>query len=124
LADGALAVAPPAEARAWALDAGWPLAAGAGESARGVVLVQPAPGAVLFPAPELGEARLVLQASAPPDAQRVDFYVDGVLAGRDTGPRPYVDWTLDVGTHEVRVVAHMANGDRAETTSAYEVRFR
>ena len=123
-ADGALAVDPPAEARAWALDAGWTLVAGSGEAARGVVLVQPAPGAVLFPAPELGEARLVLQASAPPDAERVDFYVDGVLVGSAAGPRPYVDWKLDVGTHEVRLVAHLPNGDTAETTSAYEVRFR
>ncbi len=117
----ALAINPPAEARAWAQDAGWQVASG-GE--RGVAVVQPAPGSVLYPAPALGRSGLVLRASVPPSATSVEFYVDGRHAGTSTGARPEVPWTLDPGVHELRVVAYLPGGGRAEANSAYEVRAR
>ncbi len=113
-----LAIAPLAEARAWALEAGWRVASEAGG---GVAVVQPAPGAVLYRAPELHSSGLVLRASVPPSAMRVEFYVDGMHAGTGDAARPQVEWTLDPGVHELRVVAYLPDGGVAEATSAYEV---
>lgn len=119
---GTLAIDPPAEARAWAQDAGWQIA-GDGRQ-QGVAVVQPAPGTVLFPAPELGSSALVLRASVPPGATSVEFYVDGEHAGTASAQMPAVSWTLDPGLHHLRVVAYLPDGERSEATSAYEVRAR
>jgi membrane carboxypeptidase/penicillin-binding protein PbpC len=121
-ADGALAVDPPPEARAWAVEAGWRLAS-AGRST-GVALVAPAPGAVLYPAPELRRDGLMLRASVPPSATSVEFFVDGRHAGTTTAERPFVEWSLDAGEHEVLVVAYLPDGQRVEGVSAFEVRTR
>lgn len=119
---GTLAIDPPAEARAWAREAGWRIAEVAASA--GVAVVQPAPGSVLFPAPEFGSSSLVLRASVPPSATSVEFYVDGEHAGTGSADRPHVAWTLDPGMHHLRVVALLPGGERSEATSAYEVRTR
>jgi penicillin-binding protein 1C len=121
--DGALAIDPPAEARAWAADAGWRLhSAARGEPV--VALVQPSPGAVLVPAPELGRSAVILRASVPPTAEAVDFFVGGVHAGRATSASPQIEWPLVAGVHDVVVVARLETGERVEAHSTYEVRPR
>lgn len=121
---GVLAVAPPAEARAWAADAGWRVWGGVDEPSSRVALVSPAAGTVLYPAPELGNETLLLRASVPPDAREVTFYVDGVEVGSGTAARPYASWQMTPGRHEVRVVATLADGGFGEARAQYEVKAR
>lgn len=122
-ADGSLSVAPPVEARAWAVAVGWQLADGDGREAE-VALVQPAPGAVLYPAPELGRSAVLLRASVPASADRVEFYVDGAHAGSGSATQPQVEWRLEPGVHDVRIVAYLSTGEQVEARSVYEVRAR
>ena len=123
--DGALAIDPPVEARAWAAQAGTRLADHTdGATQAGISIVQPARGAVLFLAPELPRQKALLRVAAPPDAERVDFLVDGVSVGSAPGPDARVVWTLSVGVHRLRVVATLAGGGTAEASSRFEVRGR
>ncbi|MCK9495619.1 MAG: transglycosylase domain-containing protein [Dehalococcoidia bacterium] len=122
---GVLAIDPPAEARAWAVDAGWALSSGAPSGGAGAVaIVSPAPGSVLYPAPEVADDPLTLRASVPSGTQAVEFFVNGVPAGTGTGAQPYAQWEMTPGRHEVRVVALLADGGTAEARSAYEVKVR
>lgn len=117
--DGSLAIAPPLEARAWAVDAGWRLWDGGGE-ASGVRVVHPAPGTVLY---QTGDVRgdLLLRAAVPSSAERIEFYVDGVHAGSAASVAPSVLWRLTPGKHDVRVVAVFADGREVSATAEYEV---
>jgi len=120
---GALAIDPPAEARAWAVDAGWRLwdgASSSGSSAAGVNVVQPVAGAVLYQTGDVSGS-LLLRASAPASSERVEFYVDGVHAGSATAPAPSVVWQLQPGEHEILVVVHLADGREVHATSSYKV---
>lgn len=126
---GALvAIDPPAEARAWAADAGWALwsdaALRAAEPNAHVAIVSPTPGAVLYPAPEVGGNALMLRASVPAGTESVAFYVDGAPAGEAPGDRPSVMWEMTPGRHEVRAVALLADGRTTEARGEYEVRLR
>lgn len=117
--DGSLAVSPPLEARAWAVEAGWRLWDGGGQ-AEGVRVVHPAAGAVLY---QTGDVRgdLLLRAAAPSSAEQVDFYVDGVHAGSAASDAPSVLWRLEPGEHELRVVARLADGREVHATARYRV---
>lgn len=119
--DGELVVAPPAEARSWAVGAGVALAFNEPETRLHVV--HPAPNSVLFVAPELASQELVLRASAPPGTENVSFRVDGVPAGTAAGPDARVNWRLEPGTHQVQVTAAFG-GEVLTASSTYEVRTR
>jgi penicillin-binding protein 1C len=126
LSDGSLAVNPPPDAVAWALDSGLPLAAagvGAGLAAA-VRIVQPVAGAVLFLSPELQAQEVVLRATVPPGTASVTFAVDGASSGPVPGPDAQVTWPLKPGTHRVDVSALLPDGGIATANSTYEVRIR
>ena len=119
--DGALAIAPPLEAVGWARDAG--LRVSAPESApAGVHIVQPAPGAVLYLAPELTDQAALLRAAAP-DGESIELRVDGALVAHEAGAAIAARWPLAPGTHTVEA-AVTANGITSRTTSTFEVRTR
>jgi penicillin-binding protein 1C len=120
--DGALAIDPPPAARAWAADAGLNLALKS--SARAALqIVQPAPGAVLFLAPELGESGVVLRATAA-GAVGFEFRVNGQLAGITQGQDGVLPWRLEAGRNQLLVTATLADGTTISATSTYEVRNR
>lgn len=121
--DGTVAIDPPAEARAWAFDAGLPLASGAPADAEPVRIVSPARGSVLFRSPELPAEELLLRASAA-NAASFEFAVDGRPAGRTNSAGGAVRWRLDPGHHELEVTAVLRDGSRLTTRSTYEVRER
>jgi membrane carboxypeptidase/penicillin-binding protein PbpC len=118
---GALLVDVPPAARAWAAGAGFALATPASgrESAS---ILQPAPGAILYLAPELDEQRLVLRASVPPGTTAVDFLVDGERAGRTEAGDASLTVPLTPGTHHVQIVASLGDGRTVSASSSYEVR--
>lgn len=118
--DGTLAIAPPSEARAWAVDAGWRLWDGGTSADNMVRVVQPAAGAVLHYAGEL-RGDVLLRASAPATTESVDFYVNGEHAGSASGPAPSVVWRLESGEHQVLIVAHMSDGREVRATASYRV---
>jgi penicillin-binding protein 1C len=123
-AAGELRVDPPAEARAWALDAGFLLAQAQPAGGQGFAIVQPARDSVLFVAPELAAQHVLLRASAPAGTTSVEFRVDGKLAGVATGDKGMLVWRLEPGRHEVEAVALLASGGQLTATSRYEVRER
>ncbi|MEX1103196.1 MAG: transglycosylase domain-containing protein [Dehalococcoidia bacterium] len=123
-ADGALRIDPPAEARPWALDAGFLLEGGHPGADGGFAIVQPARDSVLFVAPELADQQVMLRASVPAGATSVEFRINGELAGVTTGDAGTLVWRLEPGRHEVEAVALLANGERLTATSRYEVRER
>ena len=127
LPDGALAADPPAEARSWAARAGLRLAPWSGGGSAGgaaLTIVQPAPGAVLYLAPELERQEVLLRASAPAGAGRVEFFVDGAAAGAAEGPDALVRWPLTLGKHRLEARAALPDGSVAVATASYEVRAR
>ncbi|MCC6387744.1 MAG: transglycosylase domain-containing protein [Dehalococcoidia bacterium] len=121
MADGSLAIAPPLEAVGWARDAGLRVAA-PGTGPAGVRIVQPAPGAVLYFAPELANQAVLLRAAAP-DGERIELRVDGALVAREAGAAIAAQWPLAAGIHTVEA-AVTANGITSRTTSTFEVRTR
>jgi penicillin-binding protein 1C len=121
-ADGTLAVDPPPAARAWAADAGLVLAQNA-PARPALQIVQPAPGAVLFLAAELGESRVILRASAA-GAVALEFRVNGQLAGVTGGDDGVLPWRLEAGRNQLLVTATLADGTTVSATSTYEVRNR
>ena len=122
-ADGRLAIDPPVEARAWAAQAGLRLAeAGDGAAGRGLTIVQPARGAVLFLAPELPAQEMILRVSAPATAERIEFFIGGESVGTATGPDAQLIWELNPGVHTLRVVAILADGGTETASTRFEVR--
>ena len=122
-ADGALAINPPVEARAWAARSGVRLADDYDHESRiSVAIVQPAEGAILYIAPELPRQETILRATVPAGVEHVEFRVDGVAVGSAAGPDAYVVWQMIVGTHTLEVVATFADGATAAATTRYEVR--
>jgi hypothetical protein len=119
---GTLAVNPPPEARAWAIDAGLTIATDATPPAStGLRIVQPPPGAIFVAAPELESSRVLLRATAP-GAIAIEFVVNGVLAGRGDSADVSLAWAVEPGGHEVNVRALYADGGTETVTSTFEVR--
>lgn len=122
-ADGHLVIDPPVEARAWAAQAGLQLAqAEDGAAGRGLTIVQPARGAVLFLAPELPAQEVVLRVSAPAAAERIEFFIGGESVGSATGPDAQLIWELNPGVHTLRVVAILSDGGTETASTRFEVR--
>lgn len=123
--DGRLLLNPPAEARAWAIQAGVALADdGAGKEGDSVYVVQPAPGALLFVSPELDQQQLLLRASPPASAERVSFVIDGATVGQAPASNPQLVGRLEPGIHQLEVIATFADGRTITAESTYEVRPR
>jgi penicillin-binding protein 1C len=122
--DGGLAVDPPTEARAWAAEAGFVLAAPR-ISDDPIRIVVPAPGSVFVVAPELRDQQLIARASAGSGVERVTFELDGTALAEITGGRPVVALLpLAVGSHTLRAVALLRDGSVWAAVSRYEVRSR
>jgi penicillin-binding protein 1C len=121
-AAGRLVVNPTPEARAWAASAGIALADDATASQRTSFVVQPAPGTVLFLAPEVRQQGYVLRASPPAGATAVEFWLDGMLAGRMPARDASLVWTPVVGRHRLETRALMPAGDSVSAFSEFEVR--
>jgi len=102
---GVLVIDPPTEARAWAIDAGLDLAAGARANADPLRIVAPAPGSVFWLAAELEAQRIVLRAAAAPGVARVTFVIDGAVVGVVPASDPWLTWELELGPHVLRVSA-------------------
>ncbi len=129
-----LAVDPPAEARAWATEAGWALWSGGRSGAGGgpgldggserIAIVSPPPGSVLYPAPEVANDPLLLRASVPAGTESVAFFVNGIPVGTGSATAPFTEWVMTPGRYELRVVARLAGGATAEARAEYEVRAR
>ncbi len=122
---GQLAVDPPVEARAWAVDAGLRVAtgpAGADAIEPAVHIVQPGAGSVLFRSPELQHQELLLRASVPRNTEHVQFRVDGAPIGEIDGDLALMVWRLEPGVHTLEVVASLTDGTTASARSRYEVR--
>ena len=124
LADGSLAVDPPAEARAWAADAGFTLAAGQA-SAQAIRIVSPTPGTVFVVSPELSGQQFVARATVAGDVRRVTFELDGsVLGVIDHGGPAVAVVPLVVGSHTLRALAQLSDGTVVAGVASYEVRPR
>jgi membrane carboxypeptidase/penicillin-binding protein PbpC len=124
-ADGRLRVDPPVEVRAWAAQAGISVSLSPqtpGDAS--VHIVRPTAGSVFSISPELPDQEIVLRASVPAGTLRVEFWVDGVLVGRAAGDEPAVVWVMMPGVHSLEVVAVLADGALATTSTTFEVRYR
>jgi penicillin-binding protein 1C len=119
--DGRLLFNLPAEARSWAQSAGLPLAEPEA-SGQGAFVVQPAAGSVLFLAGELPRQTVLLRASPPAGAERIDFLVDGELVGSVAPRDPAMAWHLETGKHVLEVRVLLAGGRVVTATSKFEVR--
>jgi hypothetical protein len=120
-AQGRLLVDPPDEARAWSAAAGMLLSNDGRERAEAFV-VQPAPGSVLFHAPELDTQSVLLRASPPPGAKTVEFWVDGALVAAVPPGEASAVWTLRPGKHVLEVRAMHDGSLVSQAISHFEVR--
>jgi membrane carboxypeptidase/penicillin-binding protein PbpC len=122
-ADGGVAVSPPAEAMAWARDAGLLVAPPEAGDGR-LRIVDPQPGSVFYLAPELHAQELAIRAEAPADAIAVVFRMNGdTLAEVSPGDARLV-WALRPGAHELQVTARLRDGSLAIATTTFEVKPR
>jgi penicillin-binding protein 1C len=120
---GELLVDPPLEARAWARDAGLALAGDAAADAAKadlVRIVSPAPGSVIWLAPELASHELVLRASIG-GAAHVTFAIDGVVVGESAERDARATWPLAPGAHTLRVGATFVDGRIGTASVKFEV---
>lgn len=122
--DGQLAISPPPAARAWARDAGLPLATPQSGGTAPVRIVAPGDGATLFLAPELAAQEVVLRATAGPDAMQLTLRVNGEVAGTVPGGDARITYPLHSGQYEVEATALYAGGATSTTTSTFEVKSR
>jgi penicillin-binding protein 1C len=118
---GAVLISPPAEARAWAMDAGLDLAP-VSAAPPGVRVVSPAEGATLFLAPELKAQEVLLRASAGPSTREISFSVNGVPAGTLPGSDVRLPYLLGRGTHRVMATATSHDGTTTTATTTFEVK--
>jgi membrane carboxypeptidase/penicillin-binding protein PbpC len=124
LADGSTAIDPPAEARAWASDAGFALAAAA-STGDPIRIVTPTPGSVFVVSPELSGQQFVARATVGGGVRSVTFEVDGQPVAVIDGGRPAVALVpLLAGAHTLVAVASLADGTTVVVRSSYEVRSR
>lgn len=121
--DGTVAINPPAEAIAWARDAGLQIGAGAGGGER-VRIIDPRPGSVYFLAPELRAQELSLRAETPADAIGVTVSINGTALAEIPPGDGRLVWALQPGVHELRIAARLRDGSIAVATSTFEVRTR
>jgi hypothetical protein len=122
-ANGAIAIDPPAEARAWAGDAGVLLAAAAPARAGDPIrIVAPAAGSIFWLAPELGAQQLVLRAASAPGIERLTFSIDGAVVGDASPADPTTMWTLVPGRHTLQVSGSLASGSAVSGIAVFEVR--
>lgn len=121
LPGGVLAVDPPAEARAWAKDAGLAVSE-SGSSEAGLRVISPASGTVAFLAPELPSQQIMFRAVASAGAGPIAFSVDGTFVGAAPGPDARISWALAPGAHELEVTSTLGDGTVARATSSFEVR--
>ncbi len=122
-ADGAIAIDPPIEARAWARDAGLTLTDTVGVDRSDTVhIIAPATGSVYWLAPELDAQQVVLRAAAAPGIERLTFGIDGVFAGVALAADPAITWTLAPGRHTLTVSGRDIGGALVFVTSTFEVR--
>lgn len=124
LADGRLAISPPAAARAWARDAGLALDGESTLLASTPRIVAPADGSTLYLAPELASQEVVLRATAGAGAVDVTFRVNGSLAGAVEGGDARIVYPLRPGHYEVEVTARYSSGAQASAFSQFEVKPR
>jgi hypothetical protein len=85
-------------------------------------ILQPAPGSVLFYAPELGTQSALLRASPPPGTSSVEFWIDGSLVAAMPAHDATAVWTLTPGKHVLEVRAVLGESMVIRTTSQFEVR--
>jgi len=85
-------------------------------------VVQPAQGSVLFLAPELPSQALILRASPPAGAQRIEFRVDGALVGVASAADPTAVWPVSAGAHVLEVSAVLGSGEVVTASARFEVR--
>jgi len=121
---GRVLVDPPAEARPWMLDGGYPLAdlPGTEPGDNHVAILQPAPGAVLYLAPELARQEFALRIGCPSGARSVTVFFDGAEVARgDSCLQPLVV-PLTPGKHEIRTEVLLSSDQIGEAYSSFEVR--
>ncbi len=122
LAERALVAAQP-----WALDVALATAAGTGtgedgdRDSEGVAIVHPAPGSVLYLAPEFGASSALLRAAVPPGTASVIFAIDGKPVGEVTGDDARLEWTLTTGPHDLQVTAVLPDGSTLTSSATFEV---
>ena len=121
-ASGRLLIDPPVEARAWAIEAGLTLVNDRPSAGSQPFVVQPAQGSVLFLAPELPSQALILRASPPAGAQRIEFRVDGALVGVASAADPTAVWPVSAGAHVLEVSAVLGSGEVVTASARFEVR--
>jgi len=123
--DGVLLVDPPIEARAWARDAGLAVAGDTGSASTAkadlIRIVSPAPGSVIWIAPELATKELVLRASIG-GAARVTFTIDGAVVGETVERDARATWSLVPGVHTLSVSAAFVDGRTGSASVRFEVR--
>jgi membrane peptidoglycan carboxypeptidase len=121
-AAGRTRIDPPVAARPWLQDGGHLLTETARPDEAAVRVVQPAPGSVLFVAPELAQQELVVRVGCPPGAKAVTVFADGEAIGSHDSCRDRIVTALTPGEHELRVEVRLATGQVLLAHSEYEVR--
>ncbi|MQA00084.1 MAG: hypothetical protein GEU80_12285 [Dehalococcoidia bacterium] len=116
---GLLAARAASEAQAWGLDAGLRLAPGGSDQA--VHVTSPAPASVLYVAPELRVQQVLLRASVPAGAVRVEFRLDGRPIGTVEGADARLAWGLEPGAHHLEVIATLPDGSTVHGSTEFEV---
>ena len=122
---GALLVNPPAEARAWALDAGMrlaPFATGAPNTAQSTVIHQPAEGTTVYLAPETGASDLVIRATSQ-TSSRITFRIDGQFAGEVASGTQFI-WEMSPGIHTLEAIGTGEEGNGTPARVTFEVKGR
>ncbi|HKY52315.1 MAG TPA: transglycosylase domain-containing protein [Candidatus Limnocylindria bacterium] len=122
-ADGRILIDPPAEARAWARDAGIDLVSGAVPAIdQEIRIVAPVSGSVFYIAPELASQELSIRAAAATGVQRITFEIDGRVVAEVPASDARLVWSLEPGSHTLRAIARHADGTTSEATVRFEVR--
>jgi penicillin-binding protein 1C len=121
-ADGDVRIDPPLEVRAWAQDAGMAIVHPRDARSDGLVIVTPAPGTVLYLAPELPKQQILLRATVGRGVIRVTFAIDGVLIGETGAGDPKMPWTLTPGVHTLSVGSVLGDGSITYAATKFEVK--
>jgi hypothetical protein len=122
LPSGEVAVAPPANARAWAIDAGLVLAGETKPGGKSLQIESPGDRTTLFAAPELKTQEVLLRATAGPDVRAIALLLDGREVGTFATGDARVAVPLGPGSHHLTATATYGDGSTLSKTSSFEVR--
>lgn len=119
---GQITINAPAEARPWLAEAGYRLSTGGAPDTGGLAISRPAPGEILYLAPELGRQEFIIRVGCPAGPAALTVFLDDREIAATQRCADTIVAPLEPGPHTVMARAMGTDGKNLEASTSFEVR--